>query len=114
MMGFHVCEYCQKETSSGDVVLNFKNGHSYIIPDMILHYIADHDYVPPPEFCEDILYSEPGEGERHQTKSIEVRVGYLSGEFPRVYGNGKLFMRLWSLMRKAEKLGNRHQTRGMR
>lgn len=54
-MGFHVCEYCGTNPqpkprfsflSSGDVTLVFGNGHMWEMPDMILHYVADHGWLP--------------------------------------------------------------------
>ena len=74
-MGFHVCEYCHQETSSGDITLRFKNGRAWQMPDMILHYIADHGFQPPSAFTDDIM---KGTIEPHGAhKMPPVRVGYL-------------------------------------
>ncbi|MGL4758462.1 MAG: hypothetical protein ACRCXZ_03950 [Patescibacteria group bacterium] len=89
-MGFHVCEYCVAQglnpaTSSGDVILKFRSGNSYILPDMVIHYIEDHKWLPPAEFINDVLSSELGHSERQQTRSIQspTPIGYLSGEYPK-------------------------------
>ena len=84
-MGFHVCEYCHDKTSSGDVTLRFVNGNQYKTPDMITHYVQDHDYSPPEQFVDDVLNTEFSGGSRTQTRSIATpkRIGYLSGDFPK-------------------------------
>lgn len=119
-MGFHTCGFCGNETSSGDVILKFDNGRTWTMPDMILHYIAEHDYRPDHMFVEDVAMGELVGGEREQTKGADEprKVGYLSaGDFD-VWGakdiatKGMFFMRLWELMREATKMGNRRQTRG--
>lgn len=73
-MDFHSCEYCKKAMdeegkdrvahvrprryhpiSSGDITLRLNNGATYIVPDMILHYICDHSWRPPQRFINDVL-----------------------------------------------------------
>ena len=115
-MGFHICEYCtgeHAETSSGDVILKFANGNTYMMPDMILHYVADHGYLPPEQFVDDVLHCAFAAGERLQTKGFPEKVGYLSGEFAQGRAPQGFFTRLWSLMRLADKHGSRVQTRGI-
>lgn len=115
-MGFHVCEYCQgdqKETSSGDVILKFANGNTYMVPDMILHYVADHKFTPPEQFINDVLHCAFTGGERWQTKGMPVKVGYISGDFPQGQTPSGFFERLWSVMNRASKYGSRIQTRGI-
>lgn len=118
-MGFHTCEYCSEGVhSSGDVTLAFINGHVWEMPDMILHYVADHGYRPPSEFQGDVLGVLPAAASRGQTKGAGARrVGYLSGpqdswdDGPPLAG--AFFMRLWSLMQRAARQGDRQQTRGI-
>jgi len=115
-MGFHVCEYCKNETSSGDVLLVLTNGHVWEMPDMILHYIADHGYRPPGDFIRDVLREslvEIQHCDRHRVWDAVVRVGYLSGDYPCGPTPPEFFACLWSLMRQAEKNGQRAQTRGL-
>lgn len=116
-MGFHVCEYCGEATSSGDVTMAFMNGHVWMMPDMILHYVADHGWLPPADFQGDVMAVQPIAMLRQQTKGVDVRrVGYLSG--PQIdWQQGPqlaptFFLRLWSLMQRAARQGDRKQTRG--
>lgn len=124
IMGFHVCEYCKSDTSSGDVTIRMKSGKIWQVPDMILHYVADHNYRPPHEFVNDILDSEVVGGERIQTKGLEepVKIGYLSGPIESVWNNekfaismrGEFFLKLWQAMRAATEEGSRRQTHSAR
>lgn len=52
------------------------------MPDMILHYVADHGFQPPRDFIYDVMNSEVVAGHRVQTRSMPQRIGYLSGSFP--------------------------------
>lgn len=115
MMGFHVCEYCETETSSGDVRLAFDSGRTWQVPDMILHYVADHGFQPDPFFVHDVLHATLSAGGRMQAKSAAppIRVGYLSGNFPRGAVNETFFLRLWQVMRQASRQGHATQTRGL-
>ena len=94
-MGYHECEFCTgaskntnrfSNTSSGDVSLTFTNGHSWVMPDMILHYVGDHKWAPPPSFVQDVTDGTLASSGRRQTRGIDVatvkkstRVGYLTG-----------------------------------
>lgn len=121
-MGFHVCEYCEQKgitisrgnTSSGDVIMEFASGRSWIMPDMIIHYVRDHGYLPPREFCEDVMSGNLIAGKRLQTKGITspTKVGYLSGPFETSEPNIKFCFRLANLMQLAREMGNRIQYRG--
>ncbi len=118
-MGFHTCKFCDKATSSGDVTLRFTSGHTWVMPDMILHYVAEHDYQPPAPFVEDVLGGAYVGGLREQTKSGLTaihKVGYLAdGDFPMWLTNAsrdQFFVQLWRLMELARKGGDRVQTRG--
>ena len=82
-MGYHDCEFCngsedfvswdwRKMTDnphsikpptcgehclgSGDILV-FGPEEIYIAPDLIYHYISDHDYSPPDEFVQAVLSS---------------------------------------------------------
>lgn len=111
-MGFHVCEYCSggekgsqfKNTSSGDVVLVFDSGRIWQMPDMILHYVADHSWKPPDEFIEDVMHGQFSGGERFQTKGIPtpVSIAYLSGFFEKGSVPTGFLERLKSLMEQAD------------
>ena len=93
-MGTHACEYCHgvskgnqfSHLSSEDVILYFENGNSWMMPAMILHYIADHQWKPPQEFVDDVMNSKLTDTARRWTLDISEtsepqKVGYLSGPF---------------------------------
>ena len=120
-MGFHLCTFCKPDAqnrfsniSSGDVTLVFASGRSWEMPDMILHYVADHNWHPPGEFIRDVMNSQLIGGSRLQTKGLVVRIGYLvvlnSSELGSV-PNG-FIDRLKECMRLADEIGQRIQTRG--
>lgn len=127
-MGFHVCEYCPREpsegnrfknTSSGDVNLTFENGHKWVMPDMILHYVADHGWSPPADFVEDVMSGTLVDFGRSQTRSISLgqiydgkKVGYLSGYFEKGVVPERFVDKLEALMQIAGSAGNRSQTKG--
>ena len=128
-MGFHMCIWCHdwgkgslvpegkvnrySISSSGDVTIKFENGHSYVMPDMILHYVADHGYQPPVQFMDDVMNGKFAGGNRAQTKDMPTMVGYLTEDF--VPGNVPegFVGKLEQLMKMADDSGNRRQTRGM-
>lgn len=116
-MGFHICEYCPKgvrpATSSGDVFLTFTNGHSYVMPDMIVHYVQMHVYQPPQAFVDDVMSGALLYGERAQTKSLPVQVGYLSGDYPCGETPHLFVYVLAGMMTLAAEQGERRQTRGV-
>jgi hypothetical protein len=121
-MGFHVCTYCEEEkvapaTSSGDVTLTFANGHSYQVPDMLLHYCLEHCYLAPAAFVADVMEQPLLAGKREQTKGVgdtpPVPVGYLQGTFPRgPQVHGAFCAALARVLRQAASQGARVQTRG--
>jgi hypothetical protein len=125
-MGFHICHLCGTmnqpsghrfpPTSSGDVTLVFENGHAWRMPDMILHYVADHGWVPPEEFVNDVMH-------HHQfvprVRSCRVRivpesVGYLTGEIVPGRVPDNFVDRLEACMQAAAESGQRRQTRSFR
>lgn len=70
-LGIHECDLCEVELPPG--YLNVIDGlgskttfiaHKnklYIFPDLIIHYIEAHSYLPPAEFIQAVLDSEPQE-----------------------------------------------------
>lgn len=123
-MGFHVCEYCNGQnqatdrfpfTSSGDVTLEFANSHQWEMPDMILHYVADHGWQPPQEFIDDVMTQRLVGGNRVQYRSMTepVKIGYLSGHFTTGPVQVGFIDRLESLMHQADQAGNRGQTKSL-
>lgn len=121
-MGFHVCMFCRgnKEskypiTSSGDVTLHFDSGRSYVMPDMILHYIADHHWAPPKEFIEDVMNGGIVASDRRQTRSCNslVSVGYLRDTFKEGRVPDGFIEKLEILMAAASQNGDRLQTKSL-
>ena len=125
-MGFHVCEFCPnkttknlfQKTSSGDVNLTFINGHRWVMPDMILHYVADHGWAPPQEFIDDVMNGELADSGRRQTRALNIgevmqgeKIGYLAGAFKQGVVPKGFIERLEYLMQRAGSMGNRVQTK---
>jgi hypothetical protein len=61
--GYHRCDLCPNQRSGHkDSVNNMfipGDGFLYVCPELILHYINDHQYSPPIEFCEAVLACPP-------------------------------------------------------
>ena len=67
--GFHECELCDvasfgvevsrngqtRRLGSAEIRVKGKDGIRYAAPDLIYHYVAEHDYDPPKEFVEAVL-----------------------------------------------------------
>ena len=70
-LGVHECDLCNVKLPPGH--LNIINGFGsktcyiaykdkvYLFPDLIIHYIEDHAYLPPSEFVEAVLNCTPHE-----------------------------------------------------
>src|ERR1051326_4486028 len=55
-MGIHRCGLCQVGGPAGVANLWVPgNEFLYVCPELILHYIRAHEYLPPDEFCEAVL-----------------------------------------------------------
>ncbi len=53
-MGFHTCEYCGTAWGSG--MFGVPSGDRlFMVPEMIAHYVEQHDYAPPPESVRAVL-----------------------------------------------------------
>jgi hypothetical protein len=127
-MGFHLCSACKDKdrnklrypnTSSGDVNLSFTNGRRYVMPDMILHYVADHGWQPPAAFVEDVMTGEIEAHRRMQTRGVAhvfenaTRIGYLEGEIVADSIPDGFIDRLDQLMKDADARGARAQTKDL-
>jgi len=56
--GWHDCPYCQNATSSKQYLIEVPGRGKnimYDIPEMIIHYIEEHEYLPPQEFIDTII-----------------------------------------------------------
>lgn len=126
-MGFHVCDLCDSSSSndpyfstcsSGEVILEFKNGNRYQFPDMIFHYIADHLWHPPMVFIVDVMNLVPVELSKQFPLAPIERIGYLDvhtkegGKFSKKV-DWPLIGRLYALVLMAERMGQRQTTRGL-
>lgn len=123
-MGFHICEYCQAKgnnmfpgTSSGDNKIETEDVIIWF-PDMVLHYITDHNWLPPHNFIEIIMNYLPEviackrvQYQGTSEKKVE-RIGYLSGSFPRGSVPSGFIQRLQTVMSYCSCLGTRMQTKG--
>ncbi len=72
--GRHICEFCEPpkdileldknyievweyfRSGNGEIRVIGANGTTYSAPALLLHYIAEHQYQPPVEFIEAVLY----------------------------------------------------------
>ena len=86
-MGSHICRYCtsDKAESTGDVIMYFTNGYTVVAPDMILHYVDAHGFVPPTELVDAVMNSEIDLEKKFSMADYvneDLKVGYLSGEIP--------------------------------
>ena len=56
--GYHDCEFCidegnyetRAQSSSEKILIDKENNIEYKFPEMIFHYIEEHDYQPPEDF----------------------------------------------------------------
>lgn len=104
-MGMHLCKYCYvdnengweyvggnnvfTESGTGDVILfDSEKNVEYTLPDMALHYVGDHKWLPPQEFIDAVMEGRLLPVERLQTKGVSlapkperVDLGYLEGDF---------------------------------
>ena len=59
-LGYHTCEICGDFDSRGEILINIGD-KSYVLPQMVLHYMDVHTYKPPYEFIHDLelFWSSP-------------------------------------------------------
>jgi len=124
-MGFHRCEYClvdphgRVHTSSGDNYLRFTSGRLWAMPDMIIHYIEDHNYQPPQVFIDDItngvfVEPKPNTNQRDYAEGAEyIQVGYLAGDFQKGPVPPEFLVKLHGYLDR-ENQANHIGTRGLR
>jgi len=54
--GWHNCPFCNGEKSSRQYHIRFNDERTfYDAPEMITHYIVDHNYMPPKEFIDAVM-----------------------------------------------------------
>jgi hypothetical protein len=52
-LGLHTCGICGRVAGGGEFLIETP-GRRYLLPQLVLHYIADHDYRPPEVFLSDL------------------------------------------------------------
>lgn len=67
--GYHLCQFCKSSSfglkatrngkeiilGSAEIWIKGKDGKTFAAPNLIYHYVAEHDYEPPNEFIDAIL-----------------------------------------------------------
>jgi hypothetical protein len=58
--GWHICPFCKNATSNKQFIIPVEGEYKwfYNVPEMIIHYIEEHDYFPPKEFIDTIMKFE--------------------------------------------------------
>ncbi|OJY25734.1 MAG: hypothetical protein BGO98_34510 [Myxococcales bacterium 68-20] len=54
MPGIHECELCHQAREARNILVPSRDV-LYVAPAMVIHYIAEHAYLPPSEFCAAVL-----------------------------------------------------------
>ena len=63
--GFHTCEFCG--WAPGHANFGVPDGEIlYVAPEMVVHYIQEHDYCPPAAFVRAVMRSPLPESEEYQ------------------------------------------------
>ncbi|MBC7900382.1 MAG: hypothetical protein H7070_10055 [Saprospiraceae bacterium] len=57
--GYHTCETCLRENSRGQFSFTSLNGISYVMPNMVFHYIDAHGYLLPSEVFDALRELQP-------------------------------------------------------
>jgi hypothetical protein len=57
--GTHTCEICgsMNYRGNGQIQVQGEGNKWYVAPAMIVHYVEDHEYMPPQEFIEAVIRS---------------------------------------------------------
>lgn len=53
--GFHSCPFCKNATSNREYYFKIEDNKYYNAPHMIIHYIEEHNYLPPSEFIDYVM-----------------------------------------------------------
>jgi hypothetical protein len=75
--GFHTCEFCKKFRRSGN--LGVPAGTVlFVAPEMVVHYVAEHDYLPPQEFVDAVL-AAPDPGTEDYRRAVQPFIARRPG-----------------------------------
>lgn len=67
MRGYHYCEHCAMEDievrqgdnrimlGSAEIWIPVGDGRVFVAPNLIIHYVRDHGYLPPAEFIDAVM-----------------------------------------------------------
>ena len=56
--GGHTCEFCGNKNGYGNLWIPTTEC-VYVAPELIIHYITEHEYLPPSEFCDAVAACPP-------------------------------------------------------
>lgn len=62
LLGSHDCEICGAAEGYGEFVVEW-DGVRYVLPELVLHYLEAHQYLPPAEFLAALAASWARDGE---------------------------------------------------
>jgi len=85
-MALHVCSLCVWRNRNhqyrcfeyGESTLKFENGHVWTFPNLILHYIQDHKWLPPEDFVNDVMKNNLSFFHIRDQERVHNRIGYLT------------------------------------
>lgn len=93
LRGYHECDFCNDRNErpfveidgvrtwlgSSEIWIPGKKGRVYAAPDLVLHYIESHQYLPPQEFIEAVLAIENSDHwnacQEYESRTIEAFTG---------------------------------------
>lgn len=86
-LGRHYCDFCgdysratiaeyqdEKRMLGSSHTYVLGNKSVYLIPDLIFHYVQNHDYIPPQEFINALLSSPEPDSEEYQKRLEELNL----------------------------------------
>ncbi|QQG47872.1 MAG: hypothetical protein HY044_02180 [Candidatus Woesebacteria bacterium] len=96
-MSLFVCPVCPwrgrdhkyRHAKAGETTIRFDDGHIWTFPNLILHYIHDHKWLPPENFVKDVMEGHLSFSPFGNQEVVPQRVGYLAesdfvqGEIPK-------------------------------
>lgn len=74
-LGFHHCDLCGSSGYGPHGTRNLLVPGEHVVyacPELIVHYIADHGYAPPEEFCRALLRCPPIPSTRYFLRLLEI------------------------------------------
>jgi hypothetical protein len=69
--GVHSCEICHNERSGDEIRVFGHDQTIYAAPRMIYHYVVDHNYSPPKEFIQAVLYGPSPDSKEYLERARE-------------------------------------------